>query len=93
MNFNFFEAIALIINGPLVRWLVSFVLQIGPDWPNWIKKLLVVVAGPGLLMLANFLTDLLGFPIDLSRLAMVLGGLATSAFAMITFDLKKLKDK
>lgn len=93
MQFNWFEIIALLVNGPIVRALVNLVTQFGPSWPGWLKQLLAVAAGPGILLLADFLSGLLGFPIDLSELAMILGGLATSAFAMLSYDIKKLKGK
>ena len=80
---DWYEVAAAAINSVLVLMAVQFLRSYGMPWlkekADWLIPIIAIVIGPGMVALTNYLTMLLGYPIDLSPISGVfLGGSAVA---------------
>lgn len=85
---NWMEILAALVNGVLVLMVVQALKVYGMPWLKttvpWVLPLLAMVAGPLIGLLTNYLSGVIGLPIDLSAITNVLVGMsATVAFTVL----------
>jgi len=80
---DWYEVAAAAINSVFVLMAVQFLRSQGMPWlkenADWLIPIIAVFIGPLMVVLTNYLTMLLGYPIDLSPISGVfLGGSAVA---------------
>jgi len=89
MDWN--ELIAYAINTVVVFAAVRLITRYAPAMSATVKQIVALAGGPLLMMFIQpMLSAALGHPIDLSSIASVLAGLASSLSAMAMYDTAKL---
>jgi hypothetical protein len=89
MDWN--ELIAYAINTVVVFASVRLITRYAPAMSAIVKQIVALAGGPLLMMFVQpMLSSALGHPIDLSAIASVLAGLASSLSAMAMYDTAKI---
>ncbi len=83
------EVVALLINGVGVMVAVQILKHFKPQMSKELVSILALVLGPVLGWAGTALSEMLGYPIDLSPIALVFSGVTAGLVGMGVYDVQK----